>query len=95
MKKKLKEIFSVSRNERIGLLFIIAIIGVIIAGKWLSGANEETKTLESDQAVMELANATDSVKTDTVKRKRAKKRKKSNKENTTLTVAHMEEIKQY
>lgn len=95
MKKKLKEILSISRNERIGMLFIIAIIGAIIAGKWLSGVNEDTKTLESNQAVVELASATDSVKTDTIKRKRAKKRKNNNKENATLTVAHMEEIKQY
>lgn len=95
MKKKLNEILSVSRNERIGLLCIALIIGTILLGKWLSTENNKVPlSPNSNQAISELSSAIDSAKVDTIKRKKRSKIKEK-KDEETLTVSHMKEVKHF
>lgn len=95
MKRRLNELLSISRNERTGLLFIIAIIGIIVAVKWLLPHTPSASTQDSSQAAMELMTAADTVKAEKKQKKKKNKQKKNDQDNEILTVSHLEEIKQY
>ena len=95
MKRRLNELLSISRNERTGLLFIIAIIGIIVAVKWLFPHTPLASTQDSSQAAMELMTAADTVKAEKNQKKKNTKQKKNDQDNEILTVSHLEEIKQY
>lgn len=91
MKKRLKEIFSISRNERIGLLCIIVIIGLILIIKCVPSDNVPEQNI--NQASSLLKDQVDSTTVTNTKKKRAKK-KQQPKEVKHLKVSSMEEIKQ-
>lgn len=91
MKKRLKEIFSISRNERIGLLCIIVIIGLILIIKCVPNGNVPEQNI--NQASSLLKDQVDSTTVTNTKKKRAKK-KQQPKEVKHLKVSSMEEIKQ-
>ena len=91
MKKRLKEIFSISRNERIGLLCIIVIIGIILIIKCVPSDNVPEQNI--NQASSLLKDQVDSTTITNTKKKRAKK-KQQPKEVKHLKVSSMEEIKQ-
>lgn len=95
MKRRLNELLSISRNERTGLLFIIAIIGIIVAVKWLLPHTPTKSTPDTSQAAMELMTAADTVKAEKKQKKKNTKQKKNDQDNEILTVSHLEEIKQY
>lgn len=97
MKNRLKQLFSISRSERIGLTCITVLIAGVIALNIWSGKQESTSS-DADQAkttstaACELAVAIDSAKTDTVPRKRRKKAQKVKKERIILTASSLQEV---
>ena len=93
MKKRLKEIFSISRNERIGLLCIIVVVGLVLIVK--CEPKSETPAPGIDNASALLKENVDSASMIQTKKKRGKKSKKQeNKDIKHLTTSSMEEVKQ-
>ncbi len=76
MKKWLNDIFSITRNERIGLISLIVIIGGILLFKALSPNDNGTPML-NEPIAKELMKSIKEAKTDTIEPKKRGKRKKS------------------
>lgn len=74
MKKRLNDIFSVSRNERIALICIIIIIAIILTYKAFS-PTEKIEKISKFQTEQDFLSEIDTVKTDTLPAKNKKKRK--------------------
>lgn len=97
MKKLLNEIFSISRNERIGLLCLIIILLIVIAyTAFLSHIYENTEYIK--QTTYDFQASIDSSRIDTITKKKKKKTKLKKSENSkhhTLTATDLEETKTY
>lgn len=91
MKSELKRIFSITRNERIGLV-CITIIAVCIITFAMCSKEEHGTTIETPQSAIELATALDSAKTDTIPRKKRKKKDKNKKTKIIHTISSLEEV---
>ena len=95
--KKLKELFEISRNERIGLICVIVLLIVILLFSFFS-SNEENTNINIEQLAPEMHNNIDSVKIDTIKltKRRKSKNNKQEKENIPiLTVSSMEKTETF
>lgn len=91
MKNELLRIFSLSRNERIGLVGITFIVAGILF--WAMCSKEEHGTaITTPQPAIELATAIDSAKTDTVQKKQRKKIEEPQIHPIRLTVSNLEEL---
>ena len=97
MKKLLNEIFSISRNERIGLLCLIIILLIVIAyTAFSSHIYENTEYIK--QTKYDFQASIDSSRIDTITKKKKKKTKLKKSENSkhhTLTATDLEETKTY
>lgn len=97
MKKLLNEIFSISRNERIGLLCLIIILLIVIAyTAFSSHISENTEYIK--QTTYDFQASIDSSRIDTITKKKKKKTKLKKSENSkhhTLTATDLEETKTY
>lgn len=87
---KLKELFDISRNERIGLICIIVLlIGILLLSFFTPPKEESTVDTE---LIKEMQTTIDSVKTDTIKlsKKRTIKKTKKQEKFPILTVSSLE-----
>ena len=74
MKKRLHDIFSTSRNERVGLI-IIAVIVALFIGHTAFAPTKSELPATTQQLANEFQAAVDSSQVDTVKKKRKKRKK--------------------
>lgn len=88
MKRRLNDIFSISRNERIALICIMLIITAILTYKAFS-PTDKIETISVFQTEQNFLTAIDSVKTDTLPTKKRKRHKKKTKETTINTAASL------
>ena len=91
MRKRLNDIFSVSRNERIGIICILLIIAIILAVK----AFTPDKTVPEPSATAaeaELRTAVESAKIDTLPRKTRKRKTPKKESNRVLTASSLEKV---
>jgi len=99
VKKLLNEIFSISRNERIGLLCLIIILLIVIAyTAFSSHIYENTEYIK--QTTYNFQASIDSSRIDTITKKKKKKKKtklkkSENSKHHTLTATDLEETKTY
>ena len=97
MKKRLNDIFSISRNERIGLICLALILAIVISYTALSSKKNVSPVL-TQQAIENFRIKVDSSQVDTIKNKKRKKRaknQKSVKKSPTLTASALEEIETF
>lgn len=97
MKKRLNDIFSISRNERIGLLCLSIILLIVIAyTAFSSHIYENTEPIK--QSTYDFQASIDSSRIDTITKKKKKKtklKKSKNSKHRTLTATDLEETKTY
>lgn len=92
---KLKELFDISRNERIGLICIIVLlIGILLLSFFTPPKEESTVDTE---LIKEMQTTIDSVKTDTIKlsKKRTIKKTKKQEKFPILTVSSLEKTETF
>lgn len=97
MKKRLHDIFSTSRNERVGLI-IIAVIVALFIGYTAFAPTKSELPATTQQLANEFQAAVDSSQVDTVKKKRkkrAKAPKKASPKHPTLTASTLEETETF
>lgn len=96
MKKRLNDIFAITRNERIGLVCIIILIAVTIAIKAFTSDDDGNPIRDYQATETELKAALDSTKVDTLPRKTRKKKKpKVEKEIKILTASSLEKTETF
>lgn len=96
MKNKLKEILSITRNERIGLLCLIVLIGIILLARVLCSDNGSKPLPVSNKNFTELSILEiDSVRIDTIKKKKRKKKKTDTSPKEILTISSMKEVETF
>lgn len=93
MKKRLSDIFYLTRNERIGIICLIVVLGCVIAYKVLS-PSVYNKPVLNEAIAQELISEIENAKVDTIKiPKKERQRNKPNKEaQPPITVESMNEI---
>lgn len=92
---KLKELFDISRNERIGLICIIVLlIGILLLSFFTPPKEESTVDTE---LIKEMQTTINSVKTDTIKlsKKRTIKKTKKQEKFPILTVSSLEKTETF
>ncbi len=92
---KLKELFDISRNERIGLICIIVLLIGILLLSFFTPPKEET-TVDTE-LIKEMQTTINSVKTDTIKltKKRTTTKTKKQEKIPILTVSSLEKTETF
>ena len=94
MKKNLHDIFSISRNERIGLICLTIILAIVI-GYTAFSPNKYESSVPPQELATEFTIISDSSRVDSIKQRRRDKAKKPVQKHTTLTASALEEVETF
>lgn len=93
MKKRIHDLFAISRNERIGLICFFIVMATII-GIVAFKPQQEKPTANTEQLALELQETLNSSTVDTIKTKKRQAKSKKVKHRT-LTVKDLEDTKTF